>query len=79
MGWGRSPGTGQVGAGLRVSDLHPLGYDLLSLETLVSKGHSHFEALPLTDLKQLAFALSSWVSTDTLTKSGFKPLQDLAV
>lgn len=51
-GWGRSPGTGQVGAGLRVSDLHPLGYDLLSLETLVPKGHSHFEALPLTDLKQ---------------------------
>lgn len=55
-----------------MSDLHPLGYDLLSLETLVSKGHSHFEALPLTDLKQLAFALSSWVSTDTLTKNGFR-------
>ena len=42
---------------------------------LVSKGHSRFEALPLTNLKQQAFALSSWVSTDTLCKNGFKPLQ----
>lgn len=45
------------------------------LQRLVSKGHSRFEALPLTNLKQQAFALSSWVSTDTLCKNGFKPLQ----
>lgn len=58
---GGNPGTGQVGTGSRLSDLHPLGYGLSFLPG--SLGVTlHFEVVSLTDLKQLAFALSSWVS-----------------